>query len=493
MSIRLEKVVHNYFINLYQNNEIYIGNKVNNKREGYGKYFNKNVYYIGEWSNNYYNGEGYLKKNDIINNNSFNNNKFIKGNIIYLSGYIYKGEILDNKKNGYGEMFYNNILICKGIWENNKLICNDKKQNIVNNFGHLQYVVSSIIFIEDVLFLPENEVISEYIHKNKINKINKIKNQPYILHNDMTYYLVYKGFYKNNMFDGDGELYIDLNNIYKKNYYYIGKFKKNKFHGKGTLYNILNNTPEILFEGNFEENKIVDTHVTINNFTIKPFFKYTGEIYNAPENENEYIFNIIRKKGEYINFEQNIIINGEWLNNIENNLDINKPISIYRLCNIQNIYKNEYNKNIIFQGIKLIDNYHYEGTLYSDNIIFEGKIHMSLESLNFCNTIQYINGKLYFNTVNKPIISEGNYKYNELNGIGKKYKNSILESEGYYINNKLNNWNNRNNICNYYYSNSKLKYSGIFLNDKPHGECSLFNESGILIGIFNFLHGEINN
>ena len=492
MSIRLEKVIHNYFINLYQNNDIYIGNKVNNKREGYGKYFNNNIYYIGEWSNNYYNGEGYLKQNDIIYDGCFNKNKFIKGNIIYSSGYIYKGEILDNKKNGYGEMFYNNILICKGIWENNKLICNDKKQNIINKFGHLQYIVSSIIFIDDVLLLPENEIISEYIHESKINKINKYYN---ILHNNMTYYLVYKGYYKNNMFDGYGELYIYLNNKNKYNYYYIGELKKNKFHGKGTLYNILgNDVKKILFEGNFEENKIIDTHVTINNFTIKPFFKYTGEIYNAPENINEYIFNIIRKKGEYINFEQNIIINGEWVNNIENKLDINKSISIYQLYNIQNIYKNEYNKNIIFQGIKLIiDNSQYEGTLYSDNVIFEGKIHMSLESLNFYNSIQYINGKLYLNTDSKPILSEGNYKYNALNGIGKKYKHGILESEGYYVNNKLNNWNTRNIICKYYYPNSKLKYSGTFINDKPHGECNLFNDNGILIGIFNFSHGEINN
>tara|TARA_Y100000768_G_scaffold198226_1_gene148994 strand:- start:6927 stop:8396 length:1470 start_codon:yes stop_codon:yes gene_type:complete len=489
MSIIFEKVTNDYFINLYQNNEIYIGNKKNDKREGYGKYFNENTIYNGNWLNNLYNGDGILIYNNIKYDGTFLKNKFIKGIITYPSGYKYNGDFLDNKKHGYGEFYYETILICKGIWDKNTLICNDKEQSIFNNEGELHYIVSSLIINNDKIILPEDSIVSEYVHKNKINNIAN-----HYMKDD--YYLVYRGKYKYNMYNGYGELYIKKdstsNTKYTKiQYCYKGEFKDNSYNGYGELYNIQNTgTLHLLFKGNFKKNKIIDSYIEMNNFSVKPYFKYKGEIYAAPlQNCGGYIFNIRKKKGEYTNFENNYNIKGEWQNNYINNLIINTQLSFSKLYNIVNIINQEYSENVIFQGIKLSISAEYEGTLYSDNLIFEGICRLTNQSL-----FNYIKGKLYLNNSEKVIISEGQYVNQGLEGIGKKYNNGILESEGYYINNKLDNYNNRTETCKLYHPGKNIvKYSGIFYNGKPHGLCSLFDETSTLIGLFNFIHGEINN
>lgn len=484
--IKIEKVVNDKYVILYKTDEIYIGDIVNKKKNNYGKYFYNQNYYIGEWKDDNYNGEGILKQNNIIYEGQFVNHKFIKGDIKYESGYIYKGEFSDDKKNGYGEIWYKNILICKGIWDNNKLICNDKKQSIFDKNGFIKYIVSSITFIDDKLILPEDESVLELIPKSSIKQINIPKD---IIYDDI-HCIVYKGYFKNNEYDNIGELYIHNNEF---NYRYVGGFKNNKFNGEGCIYNVLsNNRLVILFKGNFENNKIVDTHVNIVNFSIKPYYVFEGEIYNCNDNNESFTFNIKKKKGKFTCYELNIYVEGEWSE--FGDIMYETPVNIYKLYNIENVIDQKYSKLLLFKGQRKITT--YTGNIYLDNVYFVGNCEISYRAYQIINCTK---GKLYLSETNE-IISEGNYKFNninnnysiELNGIGKKYKNNVLESEGYYVDNKLHNiWNDI--VCYTYYSNSNVKISGKFRNNLPHGRCSLYAEDNTLIGIFNYSYGEIIN
>ena len=87
---------------IYNNTGIYYGEINNNKRNGIGKQFNNKNEFEGIWDN----GE------------------IIKGKAIYFSeqgNIIYEGEFKDGLENGYGEKFYPNNRVYKGIFINGKI------------------------------------------------------------------------------------------------------------------------------------------------------------------------------------------------------------------------------------------------------------------------------------------------------------------------------------------------------------------------------------
>ena len=100
------KVILNY----NNGNILYIGDFINNKIEGIGKFiWEDGNYYIGEWKNNMKHGKGaiYYKNGTIKYEGDFINGKF-EGNGIYIfeDGGFYIGQYKDDLKHGNGKLFY---------------------------------------------------------------------------------------------------------------------------------------------------------------------------------------------------------------------------------------------------------------------------------------------------------------------------------------------------------------------------------------------------
>ena len=103
---------------------IYEGEFKNGKREGFGKFSNKDgsYYYIGQWLNDKMNGKGklYDQNNNIIYDGDFVNDQ-TKGDVkIIINGFIYIGQVLNdtiitNTFHGKGKLYYpNNTLKYEG-------------------------------------------------------------------------------------------------------------------------------------------------------------------------------------------------------------------------------------------------------------------------------------------------------------------------------------------------------------------------------------------
>ena len=108
----------------YKNGDYYIGELLNEKREGKGRYIYENGnYYEGEWSNNLKHGKGilYYKDGSIKYEGHFVRDKFSIGKYIYEDGDYYFGEWSDDLMNGIGFQYdKNGKLDYAGYFENDK-------------------------------------------------------------------------------------------------------------------------------------------------------------------------------------------------------------------------------------------------------------------------------------------------------------------------------------------------------------------------------------
>lgn len=113
----------------YINGDIYEGKFIDNKINGYGKYYFKSEnYYEGEFKNELKHGKGtfYFGSNNIAYNydkleGEWVNNECISCKLYLKNNFIYKGEFSDLKLNGKGELFYENISVYKGLFQNNNI------------------------------------------------------------------------------------------------------------------------------------------------------------------------------------------------------------------------------------------------------------------------------------------------------------------------------------------------------------------------------------
>lgn len=107
---------------------IYEGEFKDGKREGYGKFNNKDgsYYYEGQWFNDKMNGKGklYDQNNNIIYDGDFENDQ-TKGDVkLTIDGFIYIGQVLNNTNitntfHGKGKLYYpNNTLKYEGDFVN---------------------------------------------------------------------------------------------------------------------------------------------------------------------------------------------------------------------------------------------------------------------------------------------------------------------------------------------------------------------------------------
>lgn len=467
-AVTIDEISNNSVIITFCDKSYYIGDKNNSVK--YGKYFGEKYNYYGNWLNNEPNNKGILvdKVNNIRYNGTFKKG-FAEGfgREKYNNGYSYEGNFLKGKKNGTGKMLFNNNVIYEGIWFNNTILTNNTNVSIFSKEGNVLYKSKNIEFKNNEFYV--NGYAIEYYSNNKIK---------------------YKGNLLDNKYDGFGKLYYLENNNYWK--IYEGMFENNMFNGKGTLFN---QDGSNYFVGNFLNNLIDSKYVSILDKTTDNIFYFEGVVDNF-ELKKEFYYPIIHfKEGSYIDYLNNYIFRGEFK---KYSLDKKKLLYFYRLhsskkCIIEKIKCENLNiidKKLIFEGT--MDNDIFSGTLFLNNKLkFTGKF----SNKNFYqknkifnkifDKVSYLNGIL--STYENVKISEGDYKNNLLNGSGKLYRNGILRSSGYYINNSL----NGDGIT--YYSNGNIEYRGKFYRGYRHGNGILYdNNNNIVFNGFFYYNNPSN-
>ena len=174
--------------------DIYIGEKINNIKEGYGIYYfyNYRITYEGEFKNNMRDGYG----------------------IEYISdGNRYEGEFKDNKIEGYGFKYYSSGNIYIGEFKD---------------------------FMKDGFGIYYNSYGDRYVGIYKNNKKEGFGIQYYSNGGK------YIGIYKNDMRNGYGIEYNSNGNIYK------GNFKDDNYEGYGILFL----SDEKIYEGEFKNDEL---------------------------------------------------------------------------------------------------------------------------------------------------------------------------------------------------------------------------------------------
>ena len=359
-------------------------------------YPNKNEYFghvrIGLPNTHKFEGEEhlYLKKTDCIF--TYKNSK---GNKIGF----YKGEWLEGKRHGKGIYEYNG-LVYKGYFKDNEfesgVIEKTKKINDVD----IKYIKSKGSDTSDKLIYPEGKYIGEVVDYVRQGK-------GVMAYNDNK---IESGFWKDDkLIDGNSTITID--NIkfvkvikdsqlqveyieYKNGDKYIGSTKNNMRHGQGILKCTIKNIPidevelfsvdnihlkysrnqlaymkDLVFEGEWENNKLKNGKVTFNildiyyetkvinkvydknfNITLYDGFKYTGEI-------RKFYLN-----GQGIATNFNTRKEGEWKDNeLYNGTEI---IIIDDEKSVQSLY---YNGNKVDVTIHYQDGKKYKGEMLNNN------------------------------------------------------------------------------------------------------------------------------
>ncbi len=277
---------------------VFKGNLDHNKERCFGKILLKNNYYYeGDFINSKRTGNGkiYNKDNILLYEGVFINGKIEgKGRFNYSQGYYYIGEWKNGQRNGLGKLYYNNgELIFDGKWENN--IVNDIGKEISPNglFYYYGGFKNGIKEGSGEIFNKNGKLIYEgYFINNKPEC-----NNGFLRIDDG---FTYRGDFKNGFPDGSGKIYYNNKTIYEGEFvkgsiegmgrkyfengdYYFGEFKNNKMEGFGEIYDKNGN---ILCGDNFYNNQ------PKNQQNLKFIKGIKNDKYNFNLN-NEQIFNNI--------------------------------------------------------------------------------------------------------------------------------------------------------------------------------------------------------
>ena len=182
-------------------NLIYEGEMINGRKEGYGKRYYDNGYYIGQFSNDLKSGKGkYFFNNGEIYEGEFDNDLLEGyGKYIYKNGNYYVGSFSKNLKHGKGKQFYKDGNLQSDIDFNN-----DKLEGLGRyNFENGEYYIGHCL--------------------------NGLKHGKGIIHyknGDIKY----EGDFFEDKYQGHGRF------NYENGEYYIGQCSNNLKNGKGTIY-----------------------------------------------------------------------------------------------------------------------------------------------------------------------------------------------------------------------------------------------------------------
>ena len=478
-------------LTLKTDNEIYQGQVINNIKSGYGKLWNKEYSYYGNFKNDKFEGYGILE---------YNNHELFKeykgkfkegkkdgdGKEIYINGEYYIGSFKNDFKNGKGKIFnkFNNIKI-ESEWQDN--IAKDNKYIIE------YYDNGNKKFEGEYNGLNRNGEGKEYDYKEKLTfegffeedrrRYGKIYN------NEM---IVFNGVFNNN-------------NPIKGIFYYKNGIKMTEcevLNIKSTISdtdiisdryligdNIIffHDDGSIKFEGNLLKNRNVFNSrvktdvIVLDNIEYKIKFG-KGNYYEKGKLFPKYEFDFYdnEKKKEIKEFNsQNILVN-------HSNYDINGKLILEKEyyhngdIRIENSYIEGELKNqkIYWQDnkIKYIVSYEvdYLALVEYNNIeekIYEGRAN---------NAFKYYGlGKLYSNN---QLEYDGNFSNSQFQGRGILYKNGSKIYEGDFENNLY--WGNG---ISFYENSENIEYEGEWVNGCKHGHGTLYSDSNEIVysGLFH--------
>ena len=229
----------------FNSQNIYKGEFCENKLNGIGSYISINLYkFEGEHKDGIREGFGIYYWNDGNKYIGYNKNGCESGIGInyYPDGCRYEGEFNEGGKDGIGTFYYSNGNKFEGEWKNNKkngkgifYLKNGKKYEgfwnndiiVLNN-----YITDKEYIINVRKQFNKNKILINYVDGNTY--LGEYSPDKLVIEGNGSYYFndgkIYKGHFKNNQFEGKGELINSLLGIKM-----IGNFKQGEFHGKGEI------------------------------------------------------------------------------------------------------------------------------------------------------------------------------------------------------------------------------------------------------------------
>ena len=422
------KIRIKYFTDENDNNK-YMGEISDNKKEGYGILLTPNTCYVGEFKNDKKEGIGEI-------NIEYTNEN---GQIEILG---YRGEFKDDNINGYGTK----ILINKGIeisgkWRNNILCKYGIIKNIYINNQYLEEYQGEIKNYKKHGF----GILDEYFPQRRtIGFFQNGEKNGYGICEDSLCKYKYEGNFKDDKQNGYGIL-----NNFKYEYNYKGEFKNDKMEGNGILEDCQH---KFRYKGKFNNNNIEG----VGELSI--YGKIFTECWESLQRKEDDIFAFYTLKEEY-GIYINIIeeLKEYYLDDYVNNIKLSIIGSKNKLKGFGIQYKN--NKlcyigkfeNGLYEGIGK----EYDGEKIKYKGIYKGGMK------NEFGFLISEDGSIY----------EGEFKNDKKNGLGILISKDGIKYEGEFKDNKKNG-------LGILISKNGLKYQGEFKNDKIDG-------FGVFEGKFN--------
>ena len=366
-----------------KNKNKYIGDFINMKRWGKGKWSTNNIIYEGEFYNNKIHGKGKIKfiKSGIEYIGTFKNDQIDGyGTFKWVNGDIYEGEVKNGKMDGKGKYKYSNGKTISGLFNNGIIkeiksnFSTEKIEGKKASINNLNYGKPFLKNREDKFTFDDRKA---YMKNNMINNVNK-RNKIGLYKN-----IPEKNFAIEININNNKEKFNSLKTINNKGNYNINIYNKNNFTKKNPYepiqqipeYKINNSekTSDFKFiknENNVEDNLKINELIILNdskendkldyekistiydrilleeikNMKIEGFETISNDINN---NANYNVFNEENNSiQEFIDHQNKIKMEDLMTNNKSNltNRDIKREENIQDKVQIQ---KNEPNPNIL--------------------------------------------------------------------------------------------------------------------------------------------------
>ena len=451
-----------YFEGTYQ------GEIMNNCREGFGRFFNKEFNYVGKWRNDLPNGVGTLKclnkENGLDKLSSYHGDwkdgkLHGNGKIIYVTGEYYIGSIDCNKKHGNGKMFNEHgQLTFDCEWENDIPLGKIKITKFWDN-GNIMFEGS----------LDIDGLETDYGSSYNIDGT-----------------ILYRGNFLEGKYNGSGKLYYGKKNDKGENIIkFDGEFNQGKYHGKGIEYSFMGH---IMKDGLWNNGKFYGDNVTYNYDTGTPY--YVGKMINEKKEGKGYLYYCSGNKKYDGEFSDDKFIKGIYY---EDDISIDNNI-IYEGSFVNEKYhgNGKQYKSVNVNGVPF--NYLcYEGDFINGKFHGNGKL---FDYIDNKHTLQYegdfMDGK--FHGIGTSYNNDGSKKYiggftdNKFNGVGIKYnENGFIEYEGEWSYDKR-----EGKGISFFTINGYIEYIGDWHENTKHGHGELYDPDGTLVFTGNFEYGNLN-
>jgi hypothetical protein len=363
-----------FFMDINKNR--YVGDFINVKRWGKGKWFTDKISYEGEFYNNKIHGNGRIKflKSGIEYIGTFKNDKIDGYGIFkWLNGDKYEGEVKNGKMHGIGKYQYSNGQIFNGTFINGKIGSKQESYKTLKN-GNKRISPIKYDYLKDE-YIFDNAFFNKLNDSKKINSYNFKNNNTYNNYKDYSWNKRQKEMDYNKTFNNYEISNVDFSKSLRnrKNNYYLKKYNHNNtyFIGKDNRDYLINNN---LINEQFppiQEN----TEYAINNYDFVKTSKFKRSGYIENENSNQYFnedYNFDNKyildefgifddnktyennnnNNNFIDFEKylaedNILYNDGNLKNKNNGINEMKQINInYNMRNFENFNNNQLNNGL---------------------------------------------------------------------------------------------------------------------------------------------------